>query len=83
MSWSNEESTIEDHIQEMSNADDANSFDWAEFNASLGPPDDVTDLASFEFPEPMNWSTLDDFLVDLRNNGDVDASFVTSGNSKM
>ena len=83
MSWSNEESTIEDHIQEMSNADDANSFDWAEFNASLGPPDDVTDLASFEFPEPMNWSTLDDFLVDLRNNGDVDTSFVTSGNSKM
>ncbi|KAL1794140.1 hypothetical protein ACET3X_007561 [Alternaria dauci] len=75
MAWGNEESTNKDQTEELLNATDADSFDWADFNASLGPPDDVTDLASFEFPEQMNWSTLDDFLLDLRDTGDTNTNF--------
>ncbi|KAG9190382.1 hypothetical protein G6011_08470 [Alternaria panax] len=79
MAWGSEESTNKNQSEELHNAADADSFDWAEFNASLGPPDDVTDLASFEFPEQMIWSTLDDFLVDFRNTGDLTTDFAGSG----
>jgi hypothetical protein len=80
MAWNGEKNTDTYKSQELPNTIDAQSFDWAEFNASLGPSDDVTDLASFEFPEQMTWSTLDDFLVDFRNTSDLTTDFTAPGN---
>jgi hypothetical protein len=80
MAWIGEKSTDTYESQGLPNMIDAQSFDWAEFNASLGPPDDVTDLASFEFPEQMTWSTLDDFLVDFRNTSDLTTDFTAPRN---
>jgi hypothetical protein len=83
LAWGGERNTNMYQGEELLNGFDAQSFNWAEFDASLGPPDDATDLTSFEFPEHMNWSTLDEFLVDFRNTGDLSTGFTNLGNGVL
>jgi len=41
-------------------------------NASLGLQDVIPDLALFDYPEEMNWSSWNELLVDSKtNNTDV------------
>ncbi|KNG50711.1 c6 transcription factor [Stemphylium lycopersici] len=63
--WESRGSSNPNTVQEFLGEDNEEAFDWAAFNASLNPPDDVPDLMSFEFPAQMTWTTLDDLLMDF------------------
>ena len=46
------------------------AFDWnpADLNASLGMPAVIPELAPFDYPEEMDWSTWNNLLVDFQTN---------------